>query len=92
MTSSTVLLRTWDAPTVWKIKQSRPMLVFNLRGYSTLEECFAEVNGIKIKIVDKLFAWQLCCDLMKAQVIVLNNLADWAALGPRAGKGIVLIF
>ena len=53
-----------------------------------LEKCYAELNGIKI--VDNFFDWQLLCNLTEAQVIGVNNLDDWAALGPSAVKAIGL--
>ena len=55
------------------------------------EFCFSHCSS-GIKTVDNFYAWKLLCNLTEAQVIGVNSLNNWAALGPSVALGIGLIF
>jgi len=61
-----------------------------LRKCNTLSDACEVLKSVEN--IGDFFAWQILCDLTETNVIKVNDLDDWAELGPGARKGLKLIF
>jgi len=82
----------WDRfqSTINEVMRTLPKLCQKLEKSKTLEDCFLVLKGVQN--VGPFFAWQILCDLTEAGVVDVNDIDQWAALGPGAKKGINIVF